>query len=519
MKGRVWPATIPALQSVVTVFLLTFFLVGCMVGPDFVRPQADAPTKWTPALSRPVPTREWASAVSDTPIEVAAWWTTFQDPLLSSLIERAVAANFDVREATLRVTEARALRDIVASQHWPSLSANGAYARQRISGETATGSFLNKVPGLPNPADQFQYGFDASWEIDLFGRVRRSVEAADAETQALVEDRSDVLVTLFGEVARNYIELRSAQLRQAITTENLRSQREVLDFTRDRQRSGIGHDLDVSNAAAQVAATEAQLPTLENQITQSINALSLLLAREPGALRDELQLTQPVPPVPPEVPIGLPADIIRRRADIRGAEARLHAVTARVGVAVADLFPRLTLDAQVGFQALRFPNLTNWASRFVSVGPNLDLPILDGGRRQATLRLEGVREQEAAIDYARTVLAALHEVENALIAYSTEQNRRASFEVAVAQNRDALTLSRARYASGITNFLDVLDAERNLQQTELSLADSTATVSIDLVALYKALGGGWEAHVVTSAARPITKVRNMRHHARWSKKA
>jgi outer membrane protein TolC len=177
------------------------------------------------------------------------------------------------------------------------------------------------------------------------------------------------------------------------------------------------------------------------------------------------------------------------------------------------------LDAQVGFQALRFPNLTNWASRFVSVGPNLDLPILDGGRRQATLRLEGVREQEAAIDYARTVLAALHEVENALIAYSTEQNRRASFEVAVAQNRDALTLSRARYASGITNFLDVLDAERNLQQTELALADSTATVSINLVALYKALGGGWEAHVVTSAARPITKVRNMRHHARWSKKA
>ena len=502
MKGRMQPAAIAALRSVATILPLTLFLVGCTVGPDFIRPHADTPNTWTTVLSRPVPTREWASAVSTRPIEAAAWWTTFQDPLLSSLIERAVAANLDLQQATLRIAEARALRDVFAARHWPSLSANGSYTRQRISGETATGSFLNKVPGLPNPADQFQYGFDASWEIDLFGRVRRSVEAADAETQASVEDRSDVLVTLFGEVARNYIELRSAQLRQAITTENLRSQREVLDFTRDRQRSGIGHDLDVSNSAAQVATTEAQLPTLENQITQSINALSLLLAREPGTLRDELQLTQPVPPVPPEVPIGLPADIIRRRADIRGAEARLHAVSARVGVAVADLFPRLTLDAQVGFQALRFPNLTNWASRFVSVGPNLDLPILDGGRRQATLRLEGVREQEAAIDYARTVLAALHEVENALIAYSTEQNRRASFEVAVAQNRDALTLSRARYASGITNFLDVLDAERNLQQTELSLADSTATVSIDLVALFKALGGGWEAHVVTSTAGP-----------------
>ncbi|MGH8612312.1 MAG: efflux transporter outer membrane subunit [Gammaproteobacteria bacterium] len=502
MKGRVWPASIAALQSVVTILPLTLLLAGCTVGPDFIRPQADTPNTWTTALSRPVPTREWASAVSARPIESAAWWTTFQDPLLSSLIERAIAANLDLRQATLRIAEARTLRDVSAARQWPSLSANSAYSRQRISGETATGAFLNKVPGLPNPADQFQYGFDASWEIDLFGRIRRSVEAADADTQTSVEDRSDVLVTLFGEVARNYIELRSAQLRQAITTENLRSQRDVLDFTRDRQRSGIGNDLDVSNAAAQVATTEAQLPALENQIIQSINALSLLLAREPGALHDELQLTQPVPPVPPEVPIGLPADLVRRRADIRGAEAQLHAATARVGVAVADLFPRLTLDAQVGFQALRFPNLTNWASRFVSVGPNLDLPILDGGRRQATLRLEGVREQEAAVNYARTVLAALHEVENALIAYSTEQSRRASLEVAVAQSRDALTLARARYASGITNFLDVLDAERNLQQTELSLADSTAAVSIDLVALYKALGGGWEAHVTTSATGP-----------------
>lgn len=502
MKGRVWLASIAALQPVVTILPLTLFLAGCTVGPDFIRPQADTPNTWTPALSRPVPTREWASTVSDKPIEATAWWTTFQDPVLSSLIERAVVANLDVRQATLRIAEARAVRDVFAANQWPRLSANGTYVRQRLSEKTATGAFLTKAPGLPNPADQFQYGFDASWEIDLFGRVRRSVEAADANTQAAVEDRSDVLVTLLGEVARSYIELRSAQLRQVITTDNLRSQRDVLDFTRDRQRSGIGNDLDVSNAAAQVATTEAQLPVLENQITQSVNALSLLLAREPGALRDELQLTQPVPSVPPQVPIGLPADLVRRRADIRSAEAQLHAATARVGIAVADLFPRLTLDARVGFQALRFPNLTNWASRFISVGPNLELPILDGGRRQATLRLEGVREQEAAVDYARTVLAALHEVENALIAYSTEQSRRASLEVAVAQNRDALTLSRARYTSGITNFLDVLDAERNLQQTELALADSTAAVSIDLVALYKALGGGWEAHVVTSTAGP-----------------
>ena len=218
MKGRVWPATRAALWSVVTIPPLTLFLVGCTVGPNFMRPQADTPNTWTTALSRPVPTREWASTVSDKPIESAVWWTTFQDPLLSSLVERAVVVNLDLRQATLRIAEARAVRDVAASQHWPSLSANGAYTRQRLSEKTATGSFLTKAPGLPNPADQFQYGFDASWEIDLFGRVRRSVEAADADTQASVEDSSDVLVTLFGDVARNYIELRSAQLRQAITS-------------------------------------------------------------------------------------------------------------------------------------------------------------------------------------------------------------------------------------------------------------------------------------------------------------
>jgi NodT family efflux transporter outer membrane factor (OMF) lipoprotein len=254
----------------------------------------------------------------------------------------------------------------------------------------------------------------------------------------------------------------------------------------------MGNDVDVANAAAQVTSTEALLPQATAQISQDINQLSLLLALPPGALRGELDSVKPVPPVPPEVPVGLPSDLARRRPDIRRAEAQLHAATAQIGVAVADLFPRLTLNADAGIQASRFADLSSWAGRFFSLGPSLEIPIFSGGARRANVQLQDTKAQEAAIAYAGTVLSALHEVENALVTYGTEQNRRASLEATLAQNRTALTLAQQRYQSGIASFLDVLDAERAQQQTELSLTDSTATVSIDLVALYKALGGGWQ---------------------------
>lgn len=486
--------------------LLGTLVQGCTVGPDFVPPKAETPAAW----ANETLTEAQRSAVHATPDTVPAWWTSFGDPTLTSLIERAAAANLDLRQAVLRIAEARAQRDIAGAAQWPSLSGNASYARERISEKTAMASLLSSfgaaaggppaggvshaLPGLQNPFGQYQYGFDASWEIDLFGRVRRSVEAADADAAATVEDGRDVLVSLLGEVARTYIDLRGAQLRQSILEENLATQQDVLDLARDRRLAGVGNDLDVANAAAQVTSTQALLPAAKTRIIQDINQLSFLLALEPGALDVELAAAKPVPPVPPQIPIGLPADILRRRPDIRNAEAQLHAATARVGVAVADLFPRLTLDASVGFQAQHFGDLGNWAGRFFSIGPNLELPIFNGGQREATVRLQDTKAKEAAIVYARTVLAALHDVENALAAYGPEQSRRASLEATVAQNRDALMLARHRYASGVTNFLDVLDAERSLQQTELSLADSATMVSIDLVVLYKALGGGWELH-------------------------
>ena len=318
------------------------------------------------------------------------------------------------------------------------------------------------------------------------------MEAADADSQASLEAGRDVLMTLLGDVARGYLELRGEQLRLTISQRNLASEREVLELTRDRQKAGMGNKVDVANAAAQVAATEALLPDLQRQITQSINQLSLLVSREPAALKSELIATADVPPAPPEVPVGLPADLVRRRPDIRLAEAALHAATARVGVADADLFPRLTLNAGFGFQSQEAGDLGAWASRFASVGPKLELPILDGGRRRATVRLQSLREQQAALAYEHTVLAALHEAEDSLVAFSAEQSRRASLSVAVAASRDALSLSRLRYESGVIGFLNVLDAERNLEQSELTLASSTTAVSTNLVALYKALGGGWQ---------------------------
>lgn len=486
-------------------------LAGCTVGPDFKTPQPDTPAGWTKDALQPVAKNEQQSRPSSAMVD-SQWWSSFKDPTLTSLIARASSANLDLRQAVLRIAEARAERDITAAAQFPSLSGNAGYTRERISEKTAFTSLLGSlggahgspgsgppaggisgaIPSLPNPFDQYQWGFDASWEIDLFGGVRRSIEAADATTEASVEDRNDMLVSLQGDVARYYIDLRATQLRRLVLEDDLASQREILDLTRDRARVGIGNDVDVANAAAEVTSTEAQLPPATAEITQDINQLSLLLAAPPGALRAELDTAKPVPPVPPEVPVGLPADLARRRPDIRRAEAQLHAATAQIGVAVAQLFPQLTLNADLGIQAQRFADLSSWAGRFFSLGPSLEVPIFSGGARRATVRLQDVKAQEAAVAYAGTVLSALHEVENALTVYGTEQSRHASLAATLAQNRIALDLSRQRYQSGIASFLDVLDAERTLQQTELSLTDSTAAVSTDLVALYKTLGGGWQ---------------------------
>jgi NodT family efflux transporter outer membrane factor (OMF) lipoprotein len=498
----------PAILSVIWWPLL---LAACTVGPNYVRPAPPAPSHWSaratapPVTLDPQPPAQSAmpvSTVTEQSTDLSTWWSAFDDATLSSLMDRAVTSNLDLRTAVLRIDEAHAQRAISAAAYWPTLSADASYSRQRLSENTPTGSLFSsvgnlKMPGgasisIPNPYNQYQLGANVSWEIDLFGRVRRTVEAADANVQVSVEDQHAVLVSMLADVAQSYLELRGAQARLHIAKENLATIDELLELTRQRRVAGLTTYIDVSNASAQASATRAELPAFEKQITQNINQLSRLLAREPEALRGELDSAAPIPPTPPDVSIGLPTELARRRPDIREAEASLHAATAQIGVAVADLFPRLTFAANGGFQSETAGNLLQWASRFGSFGPTFNMPIFDRGRWK-TVHLYDVRAQEAALLYRRSVLNALHEVENALAAYGADQQRRGWLDAAVVENRDALRLSQQRYEAGLTNFIDVLDAERTLQQNQISLADSNTAVDTDLVGLYRALGGGWRS--------------------------
>jgi outer membrane protein, multidrug efflux system len=481
----------PALFTVA----LAMALAGCTVGPNFVRPIAQTPAHWSrpAATTRPIDNPRGSTTTEET-ADLRRWWADFNDPTLSSLIERSMATNLDLRAAVLRIEEARAQRSVTAASLWPSLSANASYTSTRLSATTATGSLFTGTPGIsfPNPYNQYQLGADVSWEVDLFGRVRRSVEVADANIEGSVEDQHAALVLLLGDVAQSYIELRGAQLRKATTEQSIATTSELLELARQRRTAGLTSDVDVVEATAQLTATRAQLPALDLAITQAINQLSRLLGREPEDLRAELGATAPIPPLPSVVPIGLPAELARRRPDIRKAEASLHAATAEIGVAVAGLYPRLTLTGSGGFQSETVGQLTQWASRFVSLGPTLELPVFDRGRWK-TVQLQNVRAKEAALAYAATVLNALHEVENARAAYCDDQDRRAWLDLTVAQNRDAWLLARQRYDGGVASFIEVLDAERTLQQNQLFLAESRTAVGDDLVRLYRALGGGWES--------------------------
>jgi NodT family efflux transporter outer membrane factor (OMF) lipoprotein len=497
---------------------LAALAAGCAVGPKFVPPTPPVPGHWSarsmspapdvpplpadPSESSPSVPSPALSAAAEQSVQQSAWWVAFNDPLLTSLIERGRSANLDLRRAVLRIEESRAQREVTAAAYWPTLSVDASFTRQRLSETTPTGALFTSVgnihlPGgggisIPNPYNQYQLSAGASWEIDLFGRIRRAVEAADAGVQVSVEDQRAVQVSVLADVAQNYFELRGAQSRLVIARENLATIDELLELTRQRREAGVTTYVDVSNAMAQASGTRAELPAIELQITHSINQLSQLLGREPEALRSELGGAAPVPPVAPAVPIGLPADLARRRPDIREAEASLHTAVAQSGVAVADLYPRLTLSAMGGFQSETAGKLLEWASRFGSMGPTLQLPVFDRGRWKS-VRLYDVRAQEAALTYQQTVLKALHEVENAVAALGADQQRRAWLDATVAQDRETLTLSRQRYESGLANFIEVLDAERSWQQHQLSLADSTTAVAADLVRLYRALGGGWQA--------------------------
>jgi NodT family efflux transporter outer membrane factor (OMF) lipoprotein len=466
---------------------LLFFAVGCSVGPDYKEPALAVPAAWNEAQQKGVDTRS---------AELARWWTAFEDPLLNSLVDRAVKSNLDLRVAEARIREARATRAVVASGAWPTLDTSGSYTRSRSSENAfnipSQGGAGGSGQGINLERNLFNAGFDANWEIDVFGGVRRGVEAADATIEATEYNRRDVLVSLLGDVARNYIDLRGAQRRLAVARANLKTQQDSLDLTRVRFNAGLASDLDVARAEAQLNTTASQVPTLESLLKQAAYSLDLLLGLAPGALWQELEQELAIPSLPPEVLVGLPSDLLRRRPDIRFAERQLAAATAQVGSAIADLFPKFFLTGAAGLQSISASDWFTRGSRYWSIGPTISWPIFDAGRIRANIEIRNAQQEQALSQYEKAVLAAFGDVEKSLVNYSREQTRYRSLSDAVAANRRAVQMANELYVRGLNDYLEVLDSQRALYLTETEMAQSEATMAANLVALYKALGGGWE---------------------------
>jgi NodT family efflux transporter outer membrane factor (OMF) lipoprotein len=459
--------------------LLTAVLAGCTVGPDYHPPHPAAPTQWHEPLR---------GGETNTAVAAADWWRVFHDPELDSLMARAATTNLDLQLAEARVREARAARTIAGAGKWPTLDANGSYSRLRYSKNGP----MPFPPGVPLDYDVFQTGFDAAWELDVFGGVRRRTESAAASLGAAEYGREFVRVSLFAEVARNYLEVRALQDRLRITQENIKAQTDALSLSQDRFRNGLTSDLDVQQAASLLATTRAQVPALHSQLQAAMHSLDVLLAQPPGALEAELSAEAPMPPLPPAVPVGLPSDLLQRRPDVWQAERSLAAATADIGVATADLFPKFSLTGSAGLQSISASDWFDAGSRFWSAGPTVQWRVFDAGRIRANIRVQNARQEQALVRYEQTTLNAFKEVEDALVAYANEQVRHRSLADAAKANREAVHLANQLYASGLASFLNVLDAQRSLYQSEDELAQSERDVALDLVALYKALGGGWQ---------------------------
>ncbi|MGZ5621251.1 MAG: efflux transporter outer membrane subunit, partial [Methylobacter sp.] len=453
-------------------------LTGCTVGPDFEKPAANPPGQWAdlPAIKRSSQS-EPAGKIMEATLE-KEWWKQFNDPLLSTLIERAIGKNMTLRTASALLAQSRALQGIASADQFPKLNGNASYSRiqpsqkgilnlsqalvggsgSATSANAGMGTAANGVGagaiGLPaagvQPFSLYQYGFDASWELDLWGRVRRELESAEAGVEASREQHYAAQLSVIAEVARNYIELRRLQGNRNIAAQQRDIAQEQLELTGYKAARGVTTDIDVETAKNGLANVQAQLPQLDQQIEQTLNRLSLLLSEQPGALTAELATAQPIPAIPAQVNIGLPSELALRRPDIREAQANLHKALANIGMATADFYPRFTLSGSAGLQALRLKDLANWSALQYAIGPSIMLPIFQGGRLASTLELRQAEHQQAAIAYRDTVLSAWHEIDNSLSAYNEAQRRQQALQQALQSNTEALNLKRQRYQQGVT---------------------------------------------------------------------
>ncbi|MCA1795593.1 MAG: efflux transporter outer membrane subunit, partial [Desulfobacteraceae bacterium] len=410
------------------------------------------------------------------------WWLVFQDPLLTRLIENAAAGNLDLHKAMLRIQEARALYGISQAGDYPALDSTGLIQRQQTSEETGTG----RSSGF------YHAGFDAAWEMDLFGGVQRSQEAALAEMETRQEAMAGVLVSLQAEVALNYLELRTFQERLVAARGNLEVQKETYDINVSRFSAGLIGELPVHQSQYILEQTRSQIPLLQDGLGRAANRLAVLVGKPPGTLHDVLTEKHAIPCIPVEVVMDIPAQTLRQRPDIRRAERVLARETALVGVAMADLYPRFYLNGTFGLEALSAGNFFNSGSRFWGIGPRVSWRLFDGGRIRQNIAAQSARQEQAMIDYQAALLTAREEIENAILAFAKEQLRRDSLVKATTAARNADRIARDQYQAGLVDFSNVLDAQRSLLSFEDQLAQSRGAVSANLVRLYKAMGGGWQ---------------------------
>jgi len=456
--------------------LLILNVIGCIkVGPDYVRPEVPVYQDWHIQFDGQPASKEMEAKT------LAMWWTTLNDPKLSELIERAATGNLDLKQAKVRVREARALRGVAKADLFPTIDATGNASRNKSSEEAGSGATTN----LNN------IGLDAAWELDIFGGVRRSVEAAEANIQASQEDWRDVLVSLLAEVALNYMDVRTYQVRLTVAEDNLKSQSETYQLTQWRNEAGLSDEVAVQQARYNLENTRSQIPVLRTGLEAALNRIAVLLGEKPGKVHVELAQQEAIPVTPPNALVGVPADILRRRPDIRKAERDLAAQTAKVGVAISDLYPKLRLNGSIGLEALSTGYLFSSGSRFNSFGPSISLPIFAGGAIRQNIEVQSALQEQYLIAYETAILNALEEVENALIAYKEEQQRRQALIDATQAAEKSAELARLQYEAGLTDFTDVLEAQRSQLSFQEQLVQSCGNITADLIRLYKALGGGW----------------------------
>jgi multidrug efflux system outer membrane protein len=451
-------------------------LTACAVGPDYHRPPTQVDARYTNAGE--------PGFKEDTVTE--RYWTTFGDPLLDGLIDDAIAHNKDLAAAEANLRAARAARRLAGFDQFPTATFSGSYTHNLDAAQ--------QLPGVDRHDREFDTadaGFDALWELDLFGRVRRNVEAARADVGVSVASLQDARVSVIAEVARDYFVLRGLQDQLALTERNADNQFNTLKLTRVRLEAGRGNELDTARAEAQWRTTLASIPTLQASIATTMYRVSVLTGRQPVALNEQLK-PQPSPNLPPLNSIGTPEVMLRRRPDVRVAERRLAGATARVGVAVGDLFPKVTLTGSIGYLAPTFGDFGTSDARFFSGGPSISWAAFDLGRVRARIGSAQANTDAALASYEGAVLNALEDTESALISYGRAQLHRDSLAAAAANSDKAAYLARQRFEGGLVDFLEVLDAERTALSAELVFSQSRTDAATSLIAVYKALGAGWD---------------------------